>query len=104
MVSEMAMAVFPAFQASAEYPLSKELVFPEFRPISMCGMQWYEQLLELNPREHERRDLTVAFAERQGGLVLEYLKRLMPHYWFEADVVPPGTAGESLGLDQEREG
>ena len=64
----------------------------------MCDASWYSQFLELNPRERKRRDLTVDYAESQGGTVAEYFRRLYPRYWLESDRLPPGTAGSSLGL------
>lgn len=71
----------------------------------MCDAAWYEEFLELNPRERKRRDLVVDHAEAQGDVVTEYFRRLFPRCWFDPDAIPPGTAGSSLGLtpgDEDR--
>ncbi|HVE46131.1 MAG TPA: hypothetical protein VNA57_05245 [Acidimicrobiales bacterium] len=69
----------------------------------MCDANWYQQFLELNPRERKRRDLIVDYAELQGGDVTEYFRRLFPRYWFDSDSLPVGTAGLSLGFSPEQE-
>lgn len=69
----------------------------------MCDAQWYQEFLNLNPRERKRRDLTVDYAELQADMLREYFRRLFPRYWLEADRYPPGTAGSSLGLTRDQE-
>lgn len=69
----------------------------------MCDVAWYKAFLDLNPREKKRRDLVVDYAEVQGGVVVEYLRRIFPRYWFDPDALPPGTAGLSLGLTPDDE-
>jgi len=66
-------------------------------------MAWYREYLRLNPSEKERRDRILNYAEDQGGVTGEYLRRLFPHFWFKAEWVPPGGAGRSMGLSRAEE-
>jgi hypothetical protein len=69
----------------------------------MCDVAWYNEFVGLNAFERRRRDLIVAYAERQGGGVQEYLERMFPRYWLSVERIPAGSEGDSLGLTVEQQ-
>jgi hypothetical protein len=69
----------------------------------MCDLAWFTDVLDSNPAERAKRDLIVAYAESEGGLVLDYLQLLFPRYWFMVEDVPAGTEAQSLGLTEQEE-
>lgn len=69
----------------------------------MCDVAWYNEFLGLNPLERKRRDLVVAYAEKQGGVVQEYVKALFPRYWQKVGSSAPGAEGDALSLSVDQQ-
>lgn len=60
---------------------------------------WHEEFLRLNPRRLKHRNLVVEYAERHGGIELQYLRLRFPDYWGQPrGVVDPETYAEVLGV------
>lgn len=64
---------------------------------------WLEEYFKLNPIDQARRQLMVEYAESEGGIALEYLKRLFPEYWLLPTVEGPDAVAPALGLGEQDE-
>lgn len=69
----------------------------------MCDIAWYDEFLGLNALERKRRDLVVAYAEGQGGVAEQYLRRAFPRFWQKVESTDFEAIGPSLGLTPPRE-
>lgn len=69
----------------------------------MCDIAWYNEFIGLNPMERKRRDVVVAYAEGQGGVAEQYLRRVFPRYWLKVESTDFEEIGRSLGLTAAQE-